>query len=179
MAIKKNTSVYGVSELNKVAAVKTGRHYTQYELDGTDFATTPAENGMLLAVDHVAKKIKKAAAVTTRVGLHSSVEKIYEGEKGRKHFSVKLGEFLPRVYELSIGDVFETSTFQYDDAVYADYAAIKAAINATTVYGVAGTNGYIDVKAATTATAVIELKAVEGVVLPNGENGIKWVVVKA
>ncbi|MFD0587812.1 hypothetical protein ACFQZE_07340 [Paenibacillus sp. GCM10027627] len=179
MAIKKNTSVYGVSELNKVAAVKTGQHFTQYVLDGTDFVTTPAENGMLLVIDHVAKKIKKATAVTQLVGLHSSVEKIYENEKGRKHFSVKIGDFNPRVYTLSVGDVFETNTFQYDDTVYADFAAIKAAINATTVFGVAGTNGYIDVKAATTPTAVVELKAVEAVVLPNGENGIKWVVAKA
>lgn len=178
MAIVKGTSVYGVVELNKVAAVKTGQIYTQYELDSTDFASTPAENGMLLVVDHVGKKIKKATAVTQLVGLHASVEKDYEN-KGRKHFSVKPGEFLPRVDKLSVGDIFETNTFQYDDTVYANYAAIVAAISTTAVFGAAATNGFIDVKAATTPTAAVELKAVEGVILPNGENGIKWVVTKA
>jgi hypothetical protein len=178
MAIVKGTSVYGVVELNKVAAVKTGQIYVQYALDTTDFASTPAENGMLLVVDHVGKKIKKPTAVTALVGLHASVEKDYEN-KGRKNFAVKLGEFLPRVDKLSVGDVFETNTFQYDDTVYANYTALVAAISATAVFGVAATNGFIDVKAAITPTAAVELKAVEGVVLPNGENGIKWVVVKA
>lgn len=178
MAIIKQPSVYGVVELNHVAAVKTGQIYVQYELDATDFATTPAENGMLLVVDHVGKKIKKATAVTALVGLHASVEKDYEN-KGRKHFSVKRGDFTPRVDKLTVGDIFETNAFQYDDTVYTNYAAIKAAITATAVFGVAATNGYIDVKAATTPTAAVELKAVEGVVLPNGELGIKWVVVKA
>ncbi|WP_342422353.1 hypothetical protein [Paenibacillus sp. FSL E2-0178] len=178
MAIVKGTSVYGVVELNKVAAVKTGQIYTQYELDATDFAATPAENGMLLVVDHVGKKIKKPTAVTALVGLHASVEKDYEN-KGRKHFAAKPGEFLPRVDKLNVGDVFETNTFQYDDTVYANYTALVAAISPTAVFGVAATNGFIDVKAATTPTAAVELKAVEGVVLPNGENGIKWVVTKA
>lgn len=178
MAIKKQPSVYGVVELNRLAAVRTGQINAQYELDATDFAATPAENGMLLFVDHLGKKIKKATGTGVRVGLHASVEKDYEG-KGRKYFSVKPGEFLPRIYDLNVGDIFETNTFQYDDTVYADFAAIAAAIKTGKVFGVAATNGYIDVKSSSTSDAVIELEAVEDVVLPNGEQGIKWVVTKA
>jgi hypothetical protein len=175
MAIKKLPSKYGVVELNHVAAVKTGQIVAQYELDS---AVAEAENGMLLMADHVAKKVKKPAGATDVVYLHASVEKDYEG-KGRKHFVAKQGEFLPRLLKLSVGDKFETNAVEFDDTVYADYAALKAAINATTVYGVPNATGFVRVVAAAAGTEKIVLKAVEGVTLPNGENGIKFVVEKA
>lgn len=179
MAIQKLQSVYGVVELNKVAAVKTGEVYAQYALDATQFATKVAENGMLLVVDHVGKKVKLPAGATDLVALVTSPEKDYEG-KGRKHFATKVGEFLPRLHKLSVGDVFETNAVEYDDAVYATYAAMKTAISATAVYGVPNASGYIRVQAsAPVGSEKVVLKAVEGVTLPNGENGIKWVVEKA
>jgi hypothetical protein len=178
MAIKKLQSVYGVVELNHVASVKTGEVFAQYELDATQFASKVAENGMLLAVDHVGEKIKLPADANALVGLVTSPEKDYEG-KGRKYFATKLGEFLPRINKLKAGDLFETNAVEHDDAVYANYAAIVAAINATTVYGVPNVSGYIRVVAAPAGTEKVVLKAVKGVVLPNGENGIKWVVEKA
>jgi SepF-like predicted cell division protein (DUF552 family) len=64
MAIKKLASQYGVVELNKVAAVRTGEIEAQYDLDA---AVTEVENGMLLVVDHVAKKVKKATGATDLV----------------------------------------------------------------------------------------------------------------
>jgi hypothetical protein len=175
MAIKKLASQFGVVELNKVAAVRTGEIEVQYELDA---AVTQAENGMLLVADHVAKKVKKATGATDAVYLHASVEKDYEG-KGRKHFVVKQGEFLPRLLKLNVGDRFETNAVEYDDAVYATYAALVAAVNATTVYGVPNASGYIRIVATPAGTEVVQLKVVEGVTLPNGEQGLKFQVVKA
>lgn len=178
MATVKQPSVYGVVELNQVAAVKTGQIKAQYELDATQFATIGAENGMLLVVDEVAGKVKLPSAVTSYCYLHASVEKDYEN-KGRKNFIVKTGEFLPRMYKLSVGDTLETNTFQYDNVTYANYAAITAAINATTVYGTPSVAGYIQIAATAAGTETVLLKAVKGVTLPNGESGIKFVVTKA
>lgn len=169
---------YGVVELNHVAAVKTGQIKAQYELNATDFATIPAQNGMLLVVDDVAKDISLPTAITNVVYLHASVEKDYEG-KGRAYCAVNRGEFLPRLYKLAVGDIFETNMIEYDNAVYATYAAMVAAINATTVYGIPSTSGSIRIVAALGGTEVVALKAVEGVTLPNGESGIKFVVALA
>jgi hypothetical protein len=175
MAIKKLASQFGVVELNKVAAVKTGQIEAQYELDA---AVAQVENGMLLVADHVAKKVKKPAGATDAVYLHASVEKDYEG-KGRKHFVVKQGEFLPRLLKLNVGDRFESNAVEHDDAVYANYAAIVTASNATTVYGVPNASGYIRIVATPAGTEKVVLKVVEGVLLPNGEQGLKFVVEKA
>lgn len=175
MAIQKLQSVKGVVELNHVAAVKTGQNVSQYELD---VAVSEVENGMLLVADHVGKKVKKPAGITDAVLLHASVEKDYEG-KGRKHFSVKQGEFLPRLVKLAVGDRFETNCVEYDDVTYANYAAIVAAINGTTVYGIPSTTGNIKIVAAAGGTEKVVLKVVAGVSLPNGENGLKFVVEKA
>lgn len=168
--------VFSVCELNHVEAVKTGKIYSQYQLNATDFASKPAENGMLLAVDHVAGEVKLPAGITaTGLILHDSVTKDYEG-KGRKYFAVNRGEFLPRAYQLSVGDIFETNAVLYDDAVYANFAAIAAAVNASTVYGIPDVTGYIRLVAAPGGTEKVVLKAVKGVTLPNGESGVKFVV---
>jgi hypothetical protein len=168
--------VYSVVELNHVEAVKTGKIYSQYQLNATDFASKPAENGMLLAVDHVAGEAKLPAGITaTGLVLHASVEKDYEG-KGRKSFAVNRGEFLPRLFQLSVGDIFETNGVLFDDAVYANFAAIAAAVNGTTVYGIPDASGYVKLVAAPGGTEKVVLKAVKGVSLPNGQNGIKFVV---
>lgn len=178
MAIQKLASKFGVVELNHVAAVKTGQIAAQYELDAAFTEESPAENGMLLTVDHVGEKVKKPSGATASVWLHASVEKDYEG-KGRKHFAVKPGEFLPRMLNLQVGDKFETNCVQYDDVAFANFAAISAAIDADSVYGVPNASGYINLVAAPAGTEVVLLKAVKGVTLPNGENGLKFVVEKA
>jgi hypothetical protein len=73
--------------------------------------------------------------------------------------------------KLKVGDRFETNAVEFDDAVYANYAAIVAAINATTVYGVPNASGHIRIVATPAGTEVVQLKVVEGVTLPNGESG--------
>ena len=49
---------YGQLELNQVAFRRDGRIEAQCALDATDFATDPAENGMLLCVDNATRTIK-------------------------------------------------------------------------------------------------------------------------
>lgn len=179
MATVKQPSKYGVVELNKVAAVKTGQVKAQFPLDATDFASIPAENGMLLFVDEVGEKVELPASANAYVYLHASVEKDYEG-KGRKNFAVmKDNDFYPRLFTLATGDTFETNCFQYDDTVYANYAAITAAISVNTVYGVPSTAGYIQILAAPAGSERVILKAVKGVTLPNGESGLKFAVERA
>lgn len=180
MATKKQPSVYGVVELNHITSVKTGDIKAQFPLDGTDFASIPAENGMLLSVNEVSAKIELPADANAYCYLHASVEKEYEGYKGRKHFAVnKDNDFYPRLYKLAKGNTFETNCFQYSDATYANYAAIVAAIDDSTVYGVPSTAGYIQIVATPAGTETIVLKAVKGVTLPNGESGLKFAVVTA
>jgi len=177
MAIQKLQSQYGVVETNHVAAVKTGQIYAQYTLDPAGFTGSKyGENGMLVSVDHVAKLVKlPSGATASNIGLLATVSKEYEG-KGRKYFAIKPGEFNPRVLKLQTGDIFETNAVIYDDTVYADYNAIVAANNATTVYGVPDATGYIKIIATLAGTEKNALKVVEGVTLPNGERGFKFVV---
>ena len=56
---------FGQLELNQVAFPRDGRIEAQCALDATDFASIPAENGMLLAVDRVnrAVKLPKSAVI--------------------------------------------------------------------------------------------------------------------
>ena len=49
---------FGQVELNQVSFRRDGRVEAQCALDATDFASVPAENGMLLAVDRVNRTVK-------------------------------------------------------------------------------------------------------------------------
>ena len=49
---------FGQLELNQVAFPRDGRVEAQCKLDDTDFASVPAENAMLLAVDRVNRAVK-------------------------------------------------------------------------------------------------------------------------
>jgi hypothetical protein len=175
------TGKYGIVITTHVAGVKTGEVNIQYALNATSFASTPAQNGMLLAENHVAKTLDLVSATTERVGLVASVEKMYdESDMSLGNFRINLGEFLPRIYTLNVNDKFITNNFKYDDGTYADYAALAAVVAAgTTVYGYTSTTGQISVVAAQDANAVIELRAVAAVTLPSGEKGLKFVCVKA
>ena len=64
---------YGQVELNQVAFRRDGRIEAQCKLDATDFDSIPAENGMILAVDNVART----------VGLPATGDKLFE--IGRAH----------------------------------------------------------------------------------------------
>jgi hypothetical protein len=171
---------YAVCETPKLTARKIGGAFlkNQFALDSTDFASTPAQNGMLLVVDEFNKAVKLPTAITDYVYLHNSPVKDYEG-KGKDTVAVNRGELLPAMYKLTEGDTIITNCVTVDAAVYADVAAIKAAISATVVYGICGTDGCINLVAAPGGTEVVVLKALEVTTLANGATAIKFVVTLA
>lgn len=168
---------YTTVELNKITSQKTGQLKNQYALDATDFATIPAQNGMLLVVNEFTETIDLAADATSYVYLHASEEKDYEG-LGRNKVAVKRGEMLPMMYKLHKGDVFETNAFEWDSVTYADLAALNAAIDATHVFGTPEANGLIRIAATAAGTETVLLKVKKAVTLPNGNAGLKFVVAK-
>jgi len=172
---------YGIVNLRKVAGVKTGEHNIQYALNSTDFASTPCQNGFLLVENHYTKTLDLPTDNTERVGLIACVEKMYdESDMSLGNFRLNLNEFLPRIYRLHVGDLFDTNNFMYDDGDYADYAAIATAIAAgTPVYGYVTNTGQIDLTAAQDGNAVIELQATRTVTLPAGEKALVFTVTKA
>lgn len=163
-----------VVELTRVQAVKDGHHFSQYPMAT---GTKELENGMLVAVDHVKGEVKKAEALTEKVYLHASVEHMYDANAGRDEFVVKETEdFLPRVYDLRIGDRFETNAVIWESTDYTDgYATIKTDVVAgTPVYAyVDVATGYIKLAKAAGVSVETDLRAVAVVTLPNGQTGVK------
>jgi hypothetical protein len=178
-----------VVELTRVQAVKDGHHFTQYKITS---GVGTIENGILVSADHVAGEVKKASAITEKVYLHASVEHMYNGE-GRDQFVVKeTDDFLPRIYEMQVGDTFETNAVVFDDTATTGFAPAKTIANihadVTTKLGSApvyatvcvetGSTGYIELVSADPTTAGVKLQVVKVVTLPNGTKGFKFVVVK-
>ena len=116
---------YPVLEANVLKARRTGRIWSQYELDETSFSTGKAFNGMILAIDDAKKCVKLPVATTTAdevYALHFSVEAEYE-HKGLNTFAVarekvdnepNVSVHYPRMFELSVGDVLTTNCVQLD-----------------------------------------------------------------
>lgn len=168
---------YSVVETTNLPSRAIGDLKNQYELDSTDFATIPAQNGMLLMIDEFAEKVKLPTAITSYVWLHASPVKDYEN-KGKETVAVARGEMLPALYKLTRGATFITNCVCYDDVTYADVAAITAAISATVVYGIPDTTGRIKLVAAPGGTEVVTLKAKSVTTLANGRTAIKFAVEK-
>lgn len=156
-------------------------HNIQYALNSTDFATTPCENGFLLVENHYGKTLDLPDGATDRVGLVACVEKMYdESDMSLGNFRLNLNEFLPRIYRLKIGDMFDTNNFKYDDGTYATYAAIGVVIAAgTAVYGYPSTNGQISLTDTQNTDAAIELQATRTVTMAGGENGLVFTCTKS
>lgn len=175
------TGKYGITILRKMAGVRTGEHNIQYSLNATSFASTPCENGFLLVENHYAKTLDLPGGATDRVGLVACVEKMYdESDMSLGNFRLNLNEFLPRIYRFSIGDMFDTNNFNYDDGTYANYAAIATAIGAgTAVYAYPSTTGQMTLTSSQNTGATIELQATRTVTLPAGESGLVFTCTKA
>ena len=176
---------YSVVELTHVAALKTGRIEAQLPLNSTDFASTNAENGMLLKVDRVAGSVDLPDAVTDGgIYLHYSEEKNYSVDSlGLNKFSLPYSATLyPRMYALEVGDTFITNGIVYSDSSYADDDAVDtllAAIASTTVYGIPSTTGRIQlVEAAALASAKTQLKVIAVTTLPDGNWAVEFEVLK-
>ena len=197
MAVTPTIKGYPVLEANVLKSRITGRIWSQYELDETSFSTGLAYNGMILAIDDAAKSVKLPVATTSAeevYALHFSPEAEYE-HRGLNTFAVareavenepNISVHYPRMFELSVGDVFHTNCVKLDgtnvtsinDA--SDVKSVKALVSATTshVYGGVNTDGFIMLNTSKpTVGPVLEVVAQD--TLPNGEWAVKLVVRKA
>ena len=198
MAVTPTINGYPVLEANVLKARHTGRIWSQYELDKTSFSTGLAYNGMILAIDDAAKSVKLPVATTTAdevYALHFSVENEYE-YKGLNTFAVareavqgkpNVSVQYPRMFELSVGDVFHTNCVKLDGTRVtsingaSDSKSVKALISATTptaVYGGVDTSGYIMLDTNKPPVGPV-LQVVAQDTLPNGDWAVKLVVRKA
>jgi hypothetical protein len=175
MARLVKSTPYAVLEVNHLVAKKTGAIKAQHELDSTDFANIKAENGMLLVVDEVGRKVNLPKTGKEVVMLHFSAEKRYDDHKNDLgQFALSVGESYPRLYALAIGDTFTTNAV--DMGTYTT-ETIDAAITAGAVYGTAGTDGYIHLANAPVEGAAVQLQAIKWTTMPNGDPGIKFAVI--
>ena len=184
MAIKRLTiDGYGQIELNNVAFRRDGRIEAQYAPDTTDFATAKVENGMLLAVDGVNRKIKFAKDDSLPIALNYSSEHMYdERNPGLKSFYLNGKEdFLPRLGYLSVGDKFTTNCICYDSAKDTSWTSESAFVSAlasyktTVLYGGIISTGAILVSA-TAPTSGPKLKVSEKTTMPDATLGVKFQV---
>lgn len=178
---------YGVIELNHVSWPETARVFGQLPLDPTDFATTPAENGMWLAYDIAGGTVRFADAVTEPVGVLYMGEKEYnQFEPGLNNYRLERGGFYPRIGMPQVGDIYTTNTFSYTvgvgDGEFATNAAVVAALGGNLVsaplYLIPSTTDgaprLTDAAGLAAATGVATVaKVVKYYTLPNGDPAIK------
>lgn len=176
---------YGQLELNNCAFRRDGRIEAQCKLDATDFASVPAENGMLLAVDNVARVVRFVdSSDDAPVAINYTSEHMYdERTPGLKNFKLERGSFLPRLGYLSTGDKFTTNCFSYDTNDFADDAAVRAIAltgsSAVKVYAseYAAGDGTILLKKTTAPTGKkVLLKVIEVTTMPDGQFALKFQV---
>lgn len=183
MAINKRLveNANGVLEKNNVEYPRTGNIMAMYPLDES---VVKAENGMLLGVNYAAGKIEYPSSNADAIMILDTAEKEYDVNVAGldQHYITPTHGYMPRLGKLVVNDRFTTSTVAYDTAVFADHAAIAAAIEAGTVYGkaceVQGYKGCIELTK-TAPTGKVGLKAVKFTTIPNGDAGIKFAVIIA
>jgi len=186
---------YASIELNRVTFPITGRVVADLPLNSAFNTATPAENGMILAVDYVGGEVAFPAGISgdAILALHYSPEKEYDpnasglntfkltAEATNKYQNRAQGLY-PRLGILSVGERFTTNCICYDTSDYANNAVALAALtNAATtpVYGYASTIGAIQIDTAVAGTETIQLQAIKKTTMPNGDVGVQFVVIKA
>lgn len=170
---------YGQLELNNVAFRRDGRVEAQCALDATDFANTPAENGMVFAVDKQNKVVRFVNEnETLPIALNYTSEHMYDDRANAlKDFKLTLEDnaqyFFPRVGYMSTGDSFTTNCIGYDSVAYAtEEAFIQAleAIGTTPLYAKPSQVGAWEV----TATAEgAYAKVIKKTTMPDGSLGVQ------
>lgn len=198
MAIKRYTiEGYGQLELNQVAFRRDGRIEAQCKLNATDFASAPAENGMILAIDQIKREVilpnytaasgdDPASWDDDLYALNYTAEHMYDDRANAlKDFALTPGTFLPRLGFLAVGDKFTTNTVSYNDSEFAAAGAktsdvvfeeAVANVATTALYGGLTTDGSITVSATKPIGGPI-LKVTKATTMPDGTFGIKFQVV--
>lgn len=179
---------FGQLELNNAAFRRDGRVEAQCKLDETEFASIPAENGMLLMVDRATRTVHlpDESKKDWLIGLHYSAEHMYDSVyNGLKDFKLTPGTFLPRLGYLATGDKFHTNCISYDsakDSGWTDDEAFKTALAdwaTTAVYGGISEDGSILVSA-TKPTYGPVLRVINGAsTMPDGQFAVQFEVVTA
>lgn len=174
---------HGQLELNLVAFPRDGRIEAQCAL-GEDFAEMPAENGMLLMVDNIAREVKlPVPGEVFPIALNYSTEHMYDNRTtGLKHFKLERGQFYPRLGYLSVGDKFTTNCLAYDDAEFDDEDAVKeAAKGEAKLYGGVSETGAILVSATapTEGPVLVAIRGCGNGSMPDGQFAIQFQCVKA
>ena len=187
MSIKRYTiDGYGQIEINNCAFRRDGRIEAQCGLDTTDFASVYAENGMLLAVNNVARKVQFVdSAEENPVAINYSSEYNYSSQNpGLKSFKLGLNDFYPRLGYLDKGDKFTTNCFSYDSTDFANDAAVEAiklvGAGAVSVYGseYATGDGTILLKKTSAPSGVqVLLKVIDVTTMPDGSFALKFQVI--
>ena len=137
---------YGQVELNNVAFRRDGRIEAQCALSTIDFASVPAENGMILRVKKPSREVcfADSSAANQLYALNYTSEHMYDERKpGLKNFKVEAtDDFYPRLGYLAAGDLWTTNCV--DLGTYASYDAVKTALaSGTAIYGTVGTQGAV------------------------------------
>ena len=170
---------YGQVELNNVAFRRDGRIEAQCALDTTDFASVPAENGMILRVKKADHKIcfADASEANQLYALNYSAEHMYdERATGLKNFKLEAkDDFLPRVGYLAAGDLWTSNCV--DLGTYANVSAVVSALASGAVYAAVGTAGApVLTAAAPTVGPVIQI--VKKTTMPDGQDAFQFQVLK-
>ena len=108
---------YSIVELNKVAARKTGEIEAQCKL-ADEFKNEDGikvlENGAIVYInaanDEIVSEFAEATCVNAKY-LHFSNPRRYEdGKSGMENFRYETSDdkYLPRLYKLTVGDIFST-----------------------------------------------------------------------
>lgn len=183
MAIKRfMIDGYGQLELNQVAFRRDGRIEAQCALSPVDFEKVSAENGMLLAIDNVARIVKfPVAGEDLPIALNYTTEHMYRDNSALKDFKLDIVDgFYPRLGYLAVGDKFTTNCLAYDDGEFADEDALEEAyMNDEVLYGGISEMGAILVSANKPEEGPV-LKAVKGTgagSMPDGQFAIKFQVI--
>lgn len=193
MALKLIEQGYGQLELNLVSFPRTGNIVAQYRA-GKTFTEAKGEakyleNGMLLAVDGKNRCVEKAAPAPGMIyALNYSTEHMYD-ERTYRLADFKLNptdDFYPRLGYLSIGDKFTTNCVCYETAkkVGEAWTELKETFVENEIIGVPSAEGYIELKVvseedSTMPEAGSVLRVIEFTTMPDGQNAVKFEVVRA
>lgn len=181
MAIQRLTiDGYGQVELNNCAFRRDGRIEAQCKPDETDFANAVIENGMILAVDNVARVVKFATGGSLPVALVYTAEHMYDERKpGLKNFYTKgVDDFYPRLGYLAVGDKYTTNCVAYNTTEFANDDAFKNALDAldtTPLYAGISADG-AHLVSATAPAAGPKIRVIKKFTMPDGQLGLKMQV---
>lgn len=154
---------YGQLELNFAAFRRNGAIEAQCKMhEDIEYL----ENGMLLVVDRVNRKVCFPGDAEGPIALNYSAEHMYdERANALKDFKLDNNTVCPRMGYIGVADKFTTNTVCYDDT--ADIATYKYGKPCKT----AGFKGYIELTN-TKTDAVVEV--LEITTMPDGQKAVKF-----